>query len=41
MCAVAVERGIMPASGFPAADSSEGAALQQLMTETFFDLSAP
>jgi len=41
MCTVAVERGIMPASGFPAADSSEGAALQQLMTETFFELSAP
>ena len=41
MCTVAVERGIMPASGFPAADSPEGVALQQLVTETLLELSAP
>jgi len=31
----------MPASGFPAADSAEGVALQQLVTETLLELSAP
>lgn len=41
MCTVAVERGIMPADGFPAADSAQGVALQQLVTETLLELSAP
>jgi hypothetical protein len=37
-CTIAVERGIMPASGFPATDSPQGAALQQLMTEPLLEL---
>jgi hypothetical protein len=39
-CTLAVERGIMPAQGFPAADSPEGVALQQLLIETVLEVSA-
>ncbi|HWM14921.1 MAG TPA: hypothetical protein VNO56_10600 [Gaiellaceae bacterium] len=40
-CTIGIERGIVPASGAPPTDSPEGAALQQLMLETFVEVSAP
>ena len=40
-CTVGIERGIVPASGAPVTDSSEGAALQQLLAETLLELTAP
>jgi hypothetical protein len=40
-CTVGIERGIVPASGAPVTDSPEGAAMQQLLTETLVELSAP
>jgi hypothetical protein len=39
-CTIGIERGIVPASGAPPTDSPDGAALQQLILETFVQASA-
>src|SRR5688500_17735122 len=40
-CTIAVDQAITPPRGFPSAESPDGVALQQLLTETVLELSAP